>query len=378
MAQFQYVDTGGNLQSVEAADAQAALAAAKNIAPNSGVIAPPIGQQAASPAAPGAPAPTDTSASTQAFFDQLTKRLLGETGGTSSVNPVSGAVDSAIKDLQSGLEASQKGIKAKYQQQRDRIGYDYELATTGAREGMMNLGGASQLAILTQYDERNRRALNDLNLAEQQALATGQYEVASKIADLKIQRAQSQLDFEQKTFQNLFQATQLFMQRDAAAREAQQQQFQQKAKMAEIALTYGLKLNPTDTLESVIDRAMPMASEDRKLQLAKIRAEIAATNRSNVSSGGGSVNWAPFAAKLDESRRDNGGYIQSDAYRQVLQQYLATVPGATKTKFDEQFSSGLNGVDRAMFGDGGSSGGGGGVSPALQYLQSYGSTAPTR
>lgn len=303
---------------------------------------------------PAPDATTQTNTGADAFFAEITKRMLGDKSGTSSVNPALTTIDEAVKQLQEGLKAGQQGIKAQYEQKRGRMAYDFEQSATGAREGMMNLGGASSLAIMTQLDERNRRAMNDLNLAEQQALATGQYEVAAKVADLKIQRAQFQMDSEKEAFSNMMQAAGLFLQRQQEERLTAASKFDQNAKMGEIALQYGLQLKPGDTLDSVITRAMPMASEDRKLQLQKMRAEIAATNRSGA--GGGSVSreerlrgalaGSIGALQATQGRRTAQGgdtYYNPDTYIAERNKYIAA--GGLKSEFDSQFGWNLNPLD---------------------------------
>lgn len=226
----------------------------------------------------------DVNKQSNEFLGMLQERLMGNSGIVSSqTTPLDTMINDTIAGLQTGQAAREAGTKASFERSRIDTQAVGESNLLTSKETTRNLGAASSMAVFNQVEEKTSKALKDLDLREREALATGQIEVADKIANLKLQQIQFQQEAQQKTFTNLMSAYNVVLNQrnfetEQAFKEKQMSQTERN-NMATIATNYGIKLEVGDTLESVIARATPLASQKQQLEFAKLKSEI---NRANA------------------------------------------------------------------------------------------------
>ena len=178
--------------------------------------------------------------------DELQKRLLASTGVISSeTTDIDKLITESISGLEKGQESRGKGIAASYERQRLETGETGARTLTSAEEARRGFG--TNTALIKQIKESTEKSLRDLDLREQEALASGQVETAGQIAGLKINQLQFGIQAEQQAFSNLLAGAGLQMQQkqlDQAKNQFEanlrfqenQFSFQKEAKMAELAL----------------------------------------------------------------------------------------------------------------------------------------------
>lgn len=301
------------------------------------------------------------------FMKALQDRLLGKTGVASSA---SSGLDTAIQgniDMLKGAAAkSEAGINAKYTADENAVRDKAALDRVSAQEGMNTAGQASQLAILGMLDDRTAKSIRDLELQKTQALATGAFDTASKIADLQMQQVQFKADQEQKVFGNLISAANLFISQQSEKRLAQSAADSLEASKATIALKYGIELKPGQNLADVVKAAMPNASKEEKLSLQKMQAEINSLNKKSTPAGAVvSASLANASAVINGmSHFDSVGrkstlaasqYIDPEVYLKLRDDFSHANGGKVGT-FDAQFAPRLSPSDRARLGVGTASG----------------------
>jgi hypothetical protein len=187
-------------------------------------------------------------------------------------------INDAISGIQTAQTNTKTATKADYEQQKTAVQDAGAKQLTAAQEGSANLGAASSYAILSQVQNNTAKQLKDLDLREQQALATGDQQAAQSIANLKVQQLQFQQEVEQKTFTNLLSLAGIQIQAKSSQLQEKQQNFAEQSAMANMATQFGVALKPGDTLESLTKRVMPLASQQQKLQIAKMQSEINLAN----------------------------------------------------------------------------------------------------
>jgi len=213
--------------------------------------------------------------------------------------------ETAVAGIKTGLEEGQEkraaGIEAGFE--RQKIG----VAEAGARKKTSALearrGFATNTALLRQLDEETEKSIRDLDLRKTEALAAGEVETANQLAQIQLQEIQFRSKQRQQGFQNLmslaglefqqeqigFEAKRLgfeenridiaregltLQERQVGIAEAAQKQAERTA-ISEVALQYGLEITEGETLETIVQKAQPFASDQQKVALEKQRAEIA-------------------------------------------------------------------------------------------------------
>ena len=215
------------------------------------------------------------------FLKQLQDNLLkqGSQVSSSEESNIDKLIGGAISGLETGREAEAVGIKAGFGRQREEAARTGERTFVGARESSRNIGAASQFAILSQIQESTDRSLKDLDAREREALASGSRETAAQIASLKVQQLQFRQQAQQDLFKNLLAGAQVEQGERGLKLQERQVSFSERQATANVGLQYGVTVGPNDTLETVVARAIPVASDMQKAQLAKLVAE---TKRANA------------------------------------------------------------------------------------------------
>ncbi len=216
--------------------------------------------------------------SQDAFLKTLQDKLLSQSDMISSASTnIESKINEAIGSIKAGNEASKNAITSSY----DRtIGYTNEAQQnqiTAARERGVGVS-TSDVAYKAMTAEADKN-LKDLEMRKNELILQGDAASAAKIAELQIQTLDFKTKAMQTTFNNLLSVGSFAMQSQEAQRAEKAQNFLQSSKLAEIGLTYGIPVGPNDTLESMVSKAAPKASEIQKQQLAKLVAE---TNKANA------------------------------------------------------------------------------------------------
>lgn len=251
------------------------------------------------------------------FLKTLQEALMGQSGVSSSeTGKIDKSIEDAINTVKGGQESSAEGIKAFYERQRN--GVQDQLPTDVQNYNESRSGFATNMAALKNIFNDTDKALKDLDLREQEALSTGNSDAAAKIADLKLQQLQFRNQAQQQSFQNLL-ATSSFalnvsQQKTQEAQfdktfglQSSAQDFAENKAMSDIALTYGVELKQGDTLDTLIARAKPYASEIQKLALEQTRAQIeslkasASASRANAAESIANANGKGLDAATIES-----------------------------------------------------------------------------
>lgn len=226
------------------------------------------------------PAPTNTASD---FVGQLQQKLLGQSDIISSENTnLENKINEAISGIQKGAEASAAAITSQYDREigyaKDQGDSMFTSALEAQRGFAQNTAGLKQLA--TETDKQ----LKDMEMRKQELILQGNAAAAGKISDLQLQAIQFRQQAQQQVFANLLgmanfglQAQQQETQRSQFER---QQNFQEQQAIGTVALEYGLTVKPGDTIESIVSRAMPLASKQKQLELQAMQAQI---NESNAN-----------------------------------------------------------------------------------------------
>jgi len=192
---------------------------------------------------------TDTT--TESFSNAVNQKLMSSLDIISS-EPT--ALEKTIQESISGLESAKNtnatGIKAFYEQQRADVLAKGDITATTALEARSGFGTIN--AILQNVKTDTERQLKDLDLREQQALAIGNAEIASQIANLKVQQLQFQQQAQQQAFTQLLGIGSYVQQQD----QLSLQQQQQKAQQAQSAIEFLVQNNVLKDADATTKRGL--------------------------------------------------------------------------------------------------------------------------
>jgi len=230
----------------------------------------------------------NTGAQSDKFLDTLQSRLLSQSEVISSQDTeLESKIGEAIKGVQAGQQASAQRIESQFGRE---IGYAQEegqRAITGNLEG--RAGFATNMGVLREIVGTVDKNLNDLAQRKQELILAGEAEAAGKISELQLKAIEYKTQAQQRVFENLLSLSSLAVQREnqrlsrdqfglamkTEERLAKAQSFEERKAISQIAMEFGVPTKEGDTIETIVARAAPYASEERQLQLQKIRAEIA-------------------------------------------------------------------------------------------------------
>lgn len=212
------------------------------------------------------------------FMKAIQDKLLTQSGVISSTNSdLEAKLSSAITGIKNSTNLSNQKIESEFGRE---LGYRVEKAgeelTAGRTAGS---GGILNMAALREFTATTDKSLKDLAQRKQELILANDSAGAAKISEMEIQAIDFRQKAQQSVFSNLLGIANLGIQSAQEVRLAKQQTFQEEQSMSTIALQYGITLKPGDTLQSVTTRAMPFASKEQQLSLAKLQSEI---NRNNA------------------------------------------------------------------------------------------------
>lgn len=186
------------------------------------------------------------------------------------------SIQSAITGIQTSADKSKQALESSANReisfQKEQFGQQRTAALEAGR------GGAVGTVALADLDTRTEKSLRDMEQRKQELILQGDAAAAGKISDLQLKSLEFQQQARQQVFSNLLSLGNFAISKQQENRLSSQQNFAEKQAINSVALKYGLSVSAGETLDSITTKAMPFASEEQKLSLAKTRADIARAN----------------------------------------------------------------------------------------------------
>lgn len=155
---------------------------------------------------------------TDTFSAELSKKLMSNLDIVSSEpSGFEEEIGKAVSGIEEARRVTETGIGASFERQRIEAEQAGEQRLTSAEESRR--GFATNTAILKNIEQDTEKSLRDLDLREQEALASGRTEVASQLANLKIQQLQFRQQSRQQVFSNLLGLAQFQVSTEQAERQ---------------------------------------------------------------------------------------------------------------------------------------------------------------
>lgn len=217
---------------------------------------------------------------TSTFLDAAANRLLETSGIISSADT---ALEKKIEGIKTGIEAGAEATAA-----RTESIFGREEAGLGERRAELRdilstsgrgIGAATMVKRLEKFDKDTETSLKDLAQRKSEALAIGDASTAQQLTQLELSSLQFQQEARQRTFQNLLATSQFGLSAKAEARQERVQSFAERSSLAGIGLEFGIEIKEGDTLDSIVSRAAPFATEKRQAEMAALAAS---TRRANA------------------------------------------------------------------------------------------------
>jgi len=225
----------------------------------------------------GATATPGTTPSNDSFLANLQGTLMKQSEAiSSSQSEIEKSISDAIGSVQGGLEASTARIESQAQRAEKTLLDRGSQRVIGANEARR--GFATSTGILKQIYQDTDEQLKDLDMRKQELILQGESAAASKIADLQLQQLQFKQQASQQVFNNLISMANFGLAASQEERAQQQFDFDRQQAVGSIALEFGLDIRDGETMESIIDRAAPLATEERSIKLQQARKELELTN----------------------------------------------------------------------------------------------------
>lgn len=284
------------------------------------------------------PAGQGTTGGNDAFMSSLQDKLFAGAGVVSSQGSnIDNLITSSINDLNGANQSNKQGIQADFQMQKNNAaqqGQNTMTAEMEARRGM-----ATNTGIVQNIADNTNKQLTQLDLAEKSAITKGDMDTASKVAELRVQQLNFQQQATQKAFENQLSIYSTINTAKQTQLAAQKQSFDEQSSMSSIALQFGIKLNPGDTLADVVGRAAPFASQKQQADLA---LTLANTRKANAE-----------AAKAAAGQDFNLDSTSASAFASTLSNLVASGKTDQANAFlanilDKQGSKGFNMVQQAL------------------------------
>lgn len=219
------------------------------------------------------------------FVTAIQNKLMGQSDLISSANTgIEDKINSAIGGLKNSATLSDQATTLDFNRQ---IQDATDNGATAITQGRERQGGfATNVTALRELVQTTDKNLNDLESRKQSAILQNDSATASKISDLQMQALQFQQQAQQQTFSNLLGMANFGL--SAQQQQTQKEQFdksfglQQDQAMSQIALQYGLKINPGETLQSLYSRATKDmgANSPAALAIRTAQSQITANNAS--------------------------------------------------------------------------------------------------
>jgi hypothetical protein len=254
-------------------------------------------------------------------------------------------------------DAAEAGRTAALTSADNVFGNDMRSMQTQSDNAYTAFAQSSQMGTSTaQYKLLNdtvQKNMNDIRGRMVEAQQTADYNYYTRLQEAELNEIKIRQDATQQQFQNLLGLAGIQQQKDSFLLQQKAQDFSQKQAIGSIALQFGLDVQEGDTLDSIIGRAAPLATEERQLELDQIRTQIAAQKASMArasaavgaaKAGNGTIDSDILPQDLFEAVR-GGSVSLTDAYKtaKTPEQVAAVQKGEEqlyKESISTQFESG--------------------------------------
>jgi hypothetical protein len=312
-------------ESIDQYNARIASLRAENTPPTTGV--PTSGTKEVSP-----------SGTANTILQELSSRLLNQTGITSSDSGAQDIIDESVARIESAEKARKEGLGASLERAKTETAELGEERLTAARELQRGVGPASSFALINKIEEATNKELKDLDMRYQEALASGQMDVANQISNLRLKSIEYKQQAQQQAFQNILSAGSfaLSVSQFEAAQEAVKREEQNQIRS--LALTYPSAFEGTNvdslSFEEAYSKARVVASDVEKLSLDYQRAQINSlnnklTNTPEITASNYDLAKREAVSTFDEIVR-SGGKVDADTYLK----FRSKVPVSALDNFD--------------------------------------------
>jgi hypothetical protein len=276
------------------------------------------------------PTPEENTQKPDAFLTTIQKQLLDQSGIISSTSSeLETRLSKAMAGVKSSAESSNKAIESEFGREFGYASEQGNLAVQNQLEGRS--GFATNLVALRNLVETTDKSLKDMAQRKEELILQNNSQAASKIAELELSAVKFRQDAQQQVFANLLGMSNFALQKKSSdladksfGLQERSQSFQEKQAINNVALQYGLTVNEGDTLESIVTKAMPLASKQKQLELARTQAEInnlkAQTNKVIRGDGTSSALSDPLLQSLAESAMNLKNAGRVDEYNNIVAQ----------------------------------------------------------
>lgn len=252
-------------------DAQ--VAANQAAAAKLGITIPGVGGTSTTPATSGAGTSTTSSSANDDFFNALNSKLMSQSDMISSSNTgIEDKIQQAIKGIQSGNADSAKATSLDYAGQEQNVLDQAAQTKTGIQD--RQAGFATNSSVLRLVNDTTTKQIDTLEKNKQELILQGNAAAAGQISQLQVQALQMQQQAQQQSFTNMLSLAGVNLQQMQFKQSQTAQQDQEDQAKGQIALQYGVQVQPGDTLSDVINRAQPFASKAQQLQMEQLQTSI--------------------------------------------------------------------------------------------------------
>ena len=229
---------------------------------------------------------------TNAFTEELQKRLLSQSDMISSANTgLETKINEAIGGVEKANEYSRAAVTSSFDRQKGYQSEKDQGALTAVKErGVgVNTSDVAYKALAKEADMN----LKDLEQRKQELILQGDSAAASKIADLQLQTLEFKTKAMQQTFTNLLGIGGFGLQVQSERRQQDAQDWNQSAAVKTLGLQYGVTVQPGDTLDTVAVKAGVVAGKKAQLEIEQMQSTIRKNNaEANKALKDGSINLA--------------------------------------------------------------------------------------
>jgi hypothetical protein len=283
---------------------------------------------------------TGSTGTTSAILQELSSRLLNQTGITSSDGGIQSVIDKSLARLTEAQEKSEAGLAAGAERLKGEAVERGEERLSSARELQRGVGPASAFALISKMEEATNKELKDLDLRYREAVASGQTALAEKISNLEIQAIQFKQQAQQQAFSNLINFASLSANMEAQRAQEESQKISNIYNSLQVAKSLDLEgmessskralelqFNmPTGLLDKVApDSAVSINEVDGVLVATtvgkdgKIKTDI--LYRTPKGEEVTAKNVKEVAVNYLSSRRDGDNKVSAEDYELVIKQY---------------------------------------------------------
>ena len=237
---------------------------------------------------------TDKGGNQGAFLSTLQDTLMKQSGIISSSDSnIETGINSAIAGVKASNDASKAAIESKYNRGE---GYQADVNKTAETAFMeKRTGFATPVVAFANLREYNQKSIRDLEDRKQELILQGDSAAAKTISDLQVQKLTFEQEAAQKTFENLISAGNFGLSIAAGERADRQQSFTEKSAIGAIALQYGVEVKPGDTIDTIVNRAKPFATQEEQLKLETAASTIRKNNAETRKALSDASNNAPLS-----------------------------------------------------------------------------------